>query len=112
MPFIGGVDFSAFLNQPLDDIVNQLIWMFGCVPIIIVLAIGLMQTWVEIQRKHWRTRRPYVLLAIDVPRLTEQSPKAVENIFALTVALKSSPVWLESYLQGKNQWRNRFEIAS
>ncbi|HBL39824.1 TPA: hypothetical protein DDZ10_04115 [Candidatus Uhrbacteria bacterium] len=112
MPFIGGVDFSAFLNQPLDEIVNQLIWMFGWVPIIIALAIGLMQTWVEIQRKHWRSQRRCVLLAIDVPRLTEQSPKAVENIFAITVALKSSPVWLESYLQGKNQWRHSFEIAS
>jgi len=110
-PF-GGVDFSTFLNQPLDQIINQLIWMFGWVPIVIAVAFGLMQTWVEIQRKHWRTKRPYVLLAIDVPRLTEQSPKAVENIFAVTVALKSGPTWLETYLQGKNQWRHSFEITS
>lgn len=110
-PF-GGMDISTFLNQPLDQVINQLVWMFGWVPMVIVFAMGIMRVWVEIQRKHWRTKRPYILMAIDVPRLTEQSPKAVENIFAMTTALKSSPSWIEKYLQGKNQWRHSFEITS
>lgn len=107
-----GGDFSALLNQPLDVVLLQLVWMFGWVPIVVVLVVGIMQTWVEIQRVHWRAHRPYILMAIDVPRLTEQSPKAVENIFSVTVALKSSPTWLETYINGKNMWRHSFELAS
>lgn len=112
LALFGGFDFGNFLSQPIDQVILQLIWTFGWVPVVLVLVLGIMQTWVEIQSKWWRAHRPYILLAIDIPRLTEQSPKAVENIFGVAVALKSSPVWLEKYIMGKNQWRHSFEVTS
>ncbi|MDA1038084.1 MAG: hypothetical protein O2877_00135 [bacterium] len=112
MPDFTGIDIGVFLNQPIDEVIIDLIWLFGWIPLIIVVAYGLMKAWIELQRRDWRIHRPYVLLAIDVPKLTEQSPKAVENIFAVVVALKSSPSWLETNLMGKNQWRHSFEIIS
>lgn len=109
---IGGFDLSAFLNQPVDKIVTDLILYLGWIPFLFVFLHGIFETWLEMQRHYWRHHRPYILLAIDVPRLTEQSPKAVENIFGVTVALKSGPTWLETYLMGKVQWRHSFEITS
>ena len=107
-----GFDLTAFLNQPLQDVVSQLILYTFWIPVMFVVMAGLFEVWVDVQREYWRSKRPYILMAIDVPRLTEQSPKAVENIFAVAVALKSSPTWLETNIQGKNMWRHSFEITS
>lgn len=109
---IGGFTLSQFLNQPVDEIIIDLLLYFGWIPFLVVFLYGIFEMWLEMQRHYWRHHRPYILLAIDVPRLTEQSPRAVENIFGVTVALKASPTWLETYLMGKVPWRHSFEIAS
>ena len=109
---IGGFNLSQFLNQPIDEIITDLLLYLGWIPFLVIFLYGIFETWLELQRHHWRHHRPYILLAIDVPRLTEQSPRAVENIFGVTVALKASPTWLETYLMGKVPWRHSFEITS
>ncbi|MBD3251684.1 hypothetical protein GF380_04510 [Candidatus Uhrbacteria bacterium] len=58
-------------------------------------------------------KKKFILLAIDVPRLSEQTVKAVENMFA-HMAGAHSPVgsWSEKWLEGKTQDPISFEIIS
>lgn len=54
----------------------------------------------------------YILLAIDVPKETVQSPKAVEHIFAVLAGAHSSPARREKYWFGTVQPWFSLEIAS
>ncbi|MGB0757628.1 MAG: hypothetical protein ACPGO5_04200 [Patescibacteria group bacterium] len=54
----------------------------------------------------------YVLLAIDIPKENEQSPKAVEGIFTTLSGTYSGPNKKEYYLDGKVQLPFSLEIVS
>ncbi|MDZ4221309.1 MAG: hypothetical protein U1C18_00370, partial [Patescibacteria group bacterium] len=52
------------------------------IPTVIIMLGAAKVAWMEWRMGvHHMATRNFILLAIDVPRLNEQSPKAVENIF-------------------------------
>jgi len=52
------------------------------VPFVLVMINAMLITWKDSRQTIWHIKnRRFILLAIDVPRDNEQSPKAVENIF-------------------------------
>jgi len=68
------------------------------IPIVFIIFVNTKITWKDWRENiyHEKNRR-FILLAIDVPRLNEQSPKAVENIFTQ----------LHGALPGRNNlWEN------
>ncbi len=80
---------------------------------LIVLIKGFWTLWLfEIQKVYYGAI-PYILLAIHVPKLTEQTPKAAENIFAHMHGILSGKgtMW-ERYWKGKVQENFACEIVS
>jgi len=102
----------AFLNQPIDVALLEVILMFGWIPIAAVLMEGLMDIWKDYRQSLYQNRLKYIVLAIDVPKMTEQSPKAVENVFVTFQGTFSNMLWKEIWFMGKIQPRFSFEIAS
>ncbi len=60
----------------------------------------------------WAKKQKSVMLAIDVPKNNEQSPKAVENIFAHLYGMKASLDAKDLYITGKFPQSASFEIVS
>ncbi|MFH1866780.1 MAG: hypothetical protein ABIJ81_01715 [Patescibacteria group bacterium] len=90
-------------------------WLFLHGGWIVYLLIGLPMWYVErLRRKRvaYVNNAPYVLLAIDVPKETEQSPKAVESIFTAVAGSHSKPNKYQSYWKGEWQLPFSFEIVS
>ncbi|MFA6131634.1 MAG: hypothetical protein WC702_01005 [Patescibacteria group bacterium] len=102
----------AFLNQPIDVALLEVILLVGWIPIAAILLEGLMEIWKDYRQGIFQGRLQYIVLAIDVPKMTEQSPKAVENIFVTLQGTFSTLLWKEIWFMGKMQPRFSFEIAS
>lgn len=106
------LDFSQL--QGLSPLAQQW-WVFIHGGWIIVLLIGLPLWLVErLRRKRVAhvNNTPYVLLAIDVPKETEQSPKAVESIFTAVAGSHTTHNKYKTYWLGKYQEPFSFELVS
>src|SRR3989338_559822 len=57
----------------------------------LALVKGLWELWFFEIKNHYAANCKYVLLAINVPKATEQTPKAAENIFAHMEGLFRDP---------------------
>lgn len=70
------------------------------------------QTYLEyIQDRFWK-KKEWILMQITVPRVTEQTCKAVENIFATIAGIHNGPSWTEIWVDGFVQTAVNLEIAS
>lgn len=103
---------SAFLQQPIDQILFTILLWTGWIPIVVVLGYGFSQVWLSHRQGLYAAKCKYVMLAIDVPSVTEQSPKAVENLFAGIYGAKSSIIWKDKWVKGKLHPVFSLEIAS
>jgi hypothetical protein len=52
------------------------------IPIVIIMLMNVKIAWIDWRQELYHNQRKFIMLAIDVPRDNEQSPKAVESIFA------------------------------
>jgi len=114
MPFgdTFGTGSIPFLNQPIDVILlNLLIWT-GWIPILIVFVWGFIMVYQSLQQGKYVSSLRFVMLAIDVPSATEQSPKALEHLFSNLIGAKSSLTWKEKWIIGKVHPVFAFEIVS
>jgi hypothetical protein len=104
--------FSAFLNQPIEILLYQLTIWFGWVSVAFVLGWGFLQMWKNERQGQYVQTLKHVLLAINVPAQTEQTPKAVENLFSSLIGAYSNFNWKERWIVGKVQPVFSFEIVS
>ncbi|MCR4278681.1 MAG: hypothetical protein NUV81_02120 [bacterium] len=85
----------------------------GWIVILILILWGAKEVWVDHLIGKALMSKEWVLLAIDVPRLTEQTPRAVENIFAFFAGIHAPPAnKLETYVTGHKQGTISCEIIS
>lgn len=109
------LDFSGLLSASDAGPLPLAIYLLksgAWIPIGFVLLWGLKWAYMNyIQGKHAATKH-YVLLAISIPEQTEQSPKAVENIFAQLRGAQADPNLIEKYVEGQTQESFSFEIVS
>ncbi|MBI5466181.1 MAG: hypothetical protein HY974_02755 [Candidatus Kerfeldbacteria bacterium] len=70
------------------------------------------ELWLWKRRHEYEHNVPYTLLAVDVPKTTEQSPLAVEQVFATLAATHSPGTLYERFWLGRVQERFSFEIVS
>ena len=84
----------------------------GWVPLLYLFLYAVKEVHLINVKKKWERKQKYVLLAIDVPKGNEQSPKAVENIFAHLYGAKSSINLKEKWIIGKFQQPFSLEIVS
>jgi hypothetical protein len=110
------IDFSSifgFLNQPADVLLGKVLFYFGWLPIAITFLWGAFQLWIYYKQGIWAGKNAkYTFLAIDIPRGNEQSPKAVENLFAYLAGAHGSLNLIDKYWDGKFQLAFSFEIIS
>lgn len=112
-------EFDFNLNW-IVDLGNKpfyyIFWFFfingGWIIFLIVILWGLFMIFVGYQQSKFAAKQSYVFLAIDIPKVNVQSPKAVENIFSVIAGTHSSLEWEEKYLQGKFQLGMSLEIVS
>lgn len=68
--------------------------------------------WLNARTAEFNAKKDWIVLAIDVPRLHEQTPRAVENIFAHLAGAHSPSSWTEKWIEGKTQDTISMEIVS
>jgi hypothetical protein len=68
--------------------------------------------WLESRQHHYEHAKQWMLLAIDIPRLHEQTPRAVENIFAHWAGAHGPSSWKEKWIDGRTQDTITVEIVS
>lgn len=103
---------TSFLNQPIDVLFfNLLIW-FGWIPIFMTLLWGFSELWLAERQAAFAAKQKYIFLAVDVPSMTEQTPKALENLFSVLYTAKSTPTFKEKWFDGKFMPTFSFEIVS
>lgn len=114
LPYIS-IDFSSLIElgqKPPAYIIGRLFLSGGWVVILAALLWGGWKIYMmKIQQKFGRSIK-WVLLAIDVPKETEQSPKAVESIFAHLCGGYRGLVKKELYLEGQTQYFFSLELVS
>ena len=102
----------AFFNQPIDVLFYDLLLWFGWIPVLLTLLWGFSELWLAERQSKFSAGLKFVVLAIDVPSLTEQTPKALENLFTSLFAAKSSSTFIEKWFVGKFLASFSFEIIS
>jgi hypothetical protein len=106
------IDFS---QMPTDNPLITAWYLFihgGWIVFIIVLIWGGKEWWMGYIRTKFRSRWEWVILSIDVPKVHEQFPKAVEGVFAALAGTYKHIDWLENFFQGKQQVEFSFELVS
>ena len=108
---------AFLLSLPAMDNPFAAMWYLivhgGWLPILLVILLGLWMVWVhEIHEQYEHDKFKYMLLAINVPKRSEQSAKAMENFFSSLMGLHVSINAWESYVEGRKQEWFACEIAS
>ena len=102
----------AIFEMPADILLAKFFLYFGWIPLAFILLWGIFKVWVYYRQNQYGGRREFVLLAIDIPIGNEQSPRAVENMFAHLAGAHSTNTLIEDYWEGKTQGSFSFEIVS
>lgn len=110
--FIDANAIWEFAGLPPHILVWRMFWLFGWLPTAIIFLWAAKEIWLNYIRMKWGAQQKYVLLAIDIPRGNQQSPKAVENIFAYLAGAHGTLNLIDIYWTGKFQLSFSFEIVS
>jgi hypothetical protein len=106
---------SSFFDRAGNDPISAMIWIFlhgGWIVFVILMLLGGRIVFLGLRQMAFDARRRYVLLAVDVPRASEQTVKAIDNMFAHLAGAHSSISFLEKWWEGKTQDLLTFEIIS
>lgn len=90
-------------------------WFFlhgGWIAVVIAVIYGIWWVYLDYIQTRFIINTKYVLLAVDVPKENEQTPKAVEHIFSHFHGIYKNPSWLEKYRDGYVQPTITVEIVS
>lgn len=84
----------------------------GWVVLIIIFLLAARSLWLYWRQSKYMVGKKFVLLAVDVPRESEQTVKAVDNMFAHLAGAHSPTTFMEKWYEGKLQDPLSFEIIS
>lgn len=84
----------------------------GWIALLPILAWGFFMVWLNWRQNLYAARQVFVLLAVDVPKENEQSPKAVEQIFAHLAGIQKIGNLKERFVDGYRQPSISLEIVS
>lgn len=109
------LDFSPFIKfaqlspgMMLKVFFTNFAWpFFG-----LIFVIGVRDLYLFWLRGKWAKTHKFTLLAIDIPRGNEQSPKAVENMFTYLGGAQGGVNFFEKWFEGLFQKSFSFEIVS
>lgn len=102
---------DQFLNLPPDEMLWVFMGNFGWIILAFIFLSGMRQVYLWLRQK-WGQDHKNILLAIDIPKGNEQSPKAVENMFTYLAGAHGSINFFEKWFEGKFQKAFSVEIVS
>src|SRR3989338_323885 len=108
------IDLSTILGAAQNPftfvifVLSKVGWIF----FIVFFIWGSIVFWLEYKRGQYDKKRQYVMLAIDIPKDNEQSPKAVEQIFAHLSGAQTTPKFEDKWIKGKLPESFSLEIIS
>lgn len=105
-----GID--RFLNLPPEKMFWAFMGNFGWIIIGIFFIWGVLQLYLFWIQNKWAATHKFILLAIDIPKLNEQTPKAVENMFTYLGGAHGSINFFEKWFEGQFQKSFSYEIVS
>lgn len=108
-------DINAFLNVAGNDPFAAMWYLFshgGWIVLIPVLWFMLTNAWLDYKQGEYASKCEWILLRVSVPKASEQTVKAVENLFALLAGAHAPPSWTETWMEGASQAVLSVEIAS
>ncbi|MEK7644514.1 MAG: hypothetical protein AAB390_04400 [Patescibacteria group bacterium] len=101
-----------FFSQGPWNIITQLIALGGWLILFFLVFVALFHFYVELVEDLAVHKWEYVTLAIDIPALNVQTPKAVEQMFSHIAGALSKPDLKDILLDGYKQRYFSFEIIS
>jgi len=104
--------FVELGNLPFPVMVTRLFLDGGWAVVLFFLFTTGWTMWVQSRQRKFNRDIKYVLLAVDVPKMNVQTPKAVEQIFAQLAGAYSGVDNIEKYWIGKTQTTFSFELVS
>ncbi len=105
-------------NFVLPDISNPFtaLWLLfshgGFLVVVIAIGYGMFWLYLDYIQTRFINNTVYVLLAIDVPKENEQTPKAVEHLFSHFHGIQKNPNLWEKYRDGYVQPTITLELIS
>src|SRR3990167_1299226 len=106
------IDLSAI---PTHDPI-AFVWWFsktiGWIYPVFLFVYGLILGWQIYIRNQYKKGRHYILLAIDIPKGNEQTPKAVENMFSHLAGAHQPLKFHHKWWKGEVPESFAFEIVS
>ncbi|MGI6374247.1 MAG: hypothetical protein ACOX0C_02835 [Patescibacteria group bacterium] len=104
--------FQDFIQLPPAEAIWLLLSNYGWIAFGIVFLIGARDVWLYYIRRKWSEGHKWILLAIDIPKGNEQTPKAVENMFTYLGGAHGSQNFYEKWIAGEYQKSFSYEIVS
>ncbi|HPA25775.1 MAG TPA: hypothetical protein PLK76_03385 [bacterium] len=108
LEYFSQVDFG---NNPLASF-GFILAHGGFIFVVYALVSGFILIWLNSRQGIFASKLKYVCLAIDAPRNSEQSPKAIEQIFNQLWGIVAAPTFSEKWLDGKFQVCYSLELVS
>ncbi len=84
----------------------------GWIVLLAVILWGISELWLDWRQTIYAGKRVFVVLAIDIPRTSEQGPRAVENMFAYLAGAHGGMSFLDKWWDGVTQDTISCEIIS
>ncbi|PIT94960.1 hypothetical protein COT98_01555, partial [Candidatus Falkowbacteria bacterium CG10_big_fil_rev_8_21_14_0_10_39_9] len=104
--------FTEFFSLPPETMLWRFMAYYGWIIIAIMFLYFAREVWlIKVQTDYYKGFK-FIFLAIDVPRLNEQSPRAVENLLTYLAGAHGTINWFEKWWEGKFQLSFSFEIVS
>lgn len=104
--------FNHFLSLPPEQMFWVFMGNFGWLIIAIAYLIGVRDLYLFYIQKKWGKDHKSILLAIDIPKANEQSPKAAENMFTYLGGAHGTQNFFETWFLGEYQKGFSYEIVS
>jgi len=110
------IDFTTPVSSDSIFAPFSMLWFIivhgGWMIILIAVLVGLWWVWIQWRKNIYDSKVKFVLLAIDVPKENEQTPKAVENIFSHLHGIQKKGSKIDRWIHGYNQQAFSLEIIS
>lgn len=104
--------FVQLGNLPFPLLMTRIFLDGGWIPVLYVLIQGFWLLWVQSRQDKFASTLSFVMLAIDIPKNNEQTPKAAEQIFTHLAGAYSGFDNYEKYWLGKFNPSFSFELVS
>lgn len=103
---------KSFFALPPDELFLAFMLNFGWIIAGIFFIFAVLELYLFYIRNKWASGHKFTLLAIDIPKGNEQTPKAVENMFTYLAGAHGGENFFEKWFEGKFQKSFSYEIVS